>query len=48
MDCIAPPWQQPCNAFWQILVQLHAAWAVNELQPSLAMHYYNNPTGMQQ
>jgi hypothetical protein len=25
--------------FWQILVQLHAALAVNELQPSLAMHF---------
>jgi hypothetical protein len=26
--------------FWQILVQLDAAWAVNELQPSLAMHFH--------
>jgi hypothetical protein len=26
--------------FWQILVQLHAALALNELQPSLAMHFH--------
>jgi len=35
-----PPGSSPAMHFWQILVQLHAALAVHELQPSLAMHFH--------
>jgi hypothetical protein len=33
-----PPGSSPAMHFWQILGQLHAALAVNELHPSLAMN----------
>jgi hypothetical protein len=35
-----PPGSSPAMHFWQILVQLHAALALSELQPSLAMHFH--------